>query len=155
MGLWKKRSAGRRPGVIATNREDAGASIPVTNLFIERNPLYERGKRIENCGAQIFKPRGVLKWPGVWISMQFSSRLRNTPLLTLIRRCRFVLTFPSPEAVRKFLIKYIVQLFLPRGHKGTKIHEVQYYQLDDLCDPSGLRDFSRRDPLGSGWYQVI
>jgi hypothetical protein len=33
-------------------------------LFLEVNPLYdERGNGIENCGTQIFKPWGVLKWP--------------------------------------------------------------------------------------------
>ena len=66
----------------------------LTDLFIERNPLYEVGNWVENYGAEIFKPRGALKWPGVGICILFSSRLRNTPLVTLIRRCRFVLTSP-------------------------------------------------------------
>jgi len=34
-----------------------------------------------------------------------------------------------------------VQSFLPRGHKVTKIHEVQHNQLEALRDSSGHRDF--------------
>jgi hypothetical protein len=39
----------------------------MTALFFERNPLCERGNGFENCGAQIFKPRGVLKCPEIGI----------------------------------------------------------------------------------------
>ena len=60
--------------------------------------------------------------------------VNSNPLITPI-------SLPFLETVRKFLIKCIIQLILPRSHKGAKKHEVQNYQLDALRDPSGLRDF--------------
>jgi len=39
----------------------------VTGSLLEGNPLFERGNGIENCGTQIFKPRGVFERPGAGI----------------------------------------------------------------------------------------
>jgi len=59
----------------------------MTVLSFERNPLYERINGIKNCWAQIFKPKGVLKWTEA--GQILTPRLRQADLDTLIRRCSF------------------------------------------------------------------